>query len=42
MFKIVTSYLGECVAAVCVCSYLGACVDGGAIMFKNIKSYLSE
>ena len=25
-----------------VCSYLGACVDGGAVMFKNITSYLGE
>ena len=40
MFKNITSYLGEIVAAVCVCvcSYLGACVDGAAVLFKNITS----
>ena len=25
-----------------VCSYLGAGVDGGAVMFKNITSYLGK
>ena len=25
-----------------VCSYLGACVDGGAVMFENIMSYLGK
>uniref|UniRef100_A0A8C4ZH00 Transient receptor potential cation channel, subfamily M, member 4a n=1 Tax=Gadus morhua TaxID=8049 RepID=A0A8C4ZH00_GADMO len=37
MFKNITSYLGECRCGVCacVCVLTCACVEGGAIMFKN-------
>ena len=35
-----TSYLGECRCGVCVCVL--TCVDGGAVLFKNITSYLGE
>ena len=34
MFKNITSNR--------VCSYLGACVDDGAVMFENITCYLGE
>ena len=39
MFKNITSNLGES-RCVRVCSYLGACVDDGAVMFENITCYL--
>ena len=42
MFQNITSYLGECRCGVyaCVCILTCACVDRGAVMFKNIKTYL--
>ena len=41
MSKNITSNLGES-RCVSVCSYLGACVDDGAVMFENITCYLGE
>ena len=41
MFKNITSNLGES-RCVRVWSYLGACVDDGAVMFENITCYLGE
>ena len=44
MFKDITSYLGKCHCSVCTCVRVltYACVDGGAIMFKNVTSWLGE
>ena len=41
MFKNITSNLGES-RCVRVWSYLGACVDDGAVMFENITCYLAS
>ena len=35
-------FKGECRCGVCVCVLTCACVDGGAVRFKNITSYLGE